>query len=184
MVVTQKPLFALTAGDLMSRTLVMVPEEMSLEGAARLLSRSQVSGAPVVNKNGKCTGVLSATDFIHFAEKGPRAAKHCPCSEDSGVYSWQIIESEDLPEDAVRNYMTAFPVVVSPETNVGELARMMIDAHIHRVIVAEPDGKPQGIVSSTDILAAVARSYQAQSIDTCRCGEYHSSVDEEMYFEG
>jgi CBS domain-containing protein len=32
----------------------------------------------------------------------------------------------------------------------------MIDAHIHRVIVVDEEGKPQGIVSGTDLLAALA----------------------------
>ena len=33
---------------------------------------------------------------------------------------------------------------------------MMIDAHIHRVIVVDEDRIPVGVVSSTDILAALA----------------------------
>lgn len=61
-----KCLHSLTAADLMSRNLVLVPQDMSLQGAARLLSRAQVSGAPVVNENGRCVGVLSTTDFLHW----------------------------------------------------------------------------------------------------------------------
>jgi CBS domain-containing protein len=37
-----------------------------------------------------------------------------------------------------------------------ELARAMLDAHIHRVIVVDELQRPIGIVSTTDILAAVA----------------------------
>jgi CBS-domain-containing membrane protein len=33
---------------------------------------------------------------------------------------------------------------------------MMIDAHIHRVIVLDEERKPVGIVSSTDLMAALA----------------------------
>jgi len=33
---------------------------------------------------------------------------------------------------------------------------MMIDAHIHRVIVVDEQQRPVGVVSSTDILSAVA----------------------------
>jgi CBS domain-containing protein len=54
--------------------------------------------------------------------------------------------------------MTADPVLVSPETRVGELARMMADAHIHRLIVTGADRRPTGLVSSTDVLAALARA--------------------------
>ncbi len=62
-----------------------------------------------------------------------------------------------MPPEPVRHYMTADPVSVAPSTPVTTLARQMIDAHIHRVIVVDEDGRPLGIVSATDILAAVAR---------------------------
>jgi CBS domain-containing protein len=70
---------------------------------------------------------------------------------------WQKV-SNDLPVSAVRRYMTSDIVTVGPETPLTKLARIMIDAHIHRVIVVDEGEKPIGIVSSTDILAAVARS--------------------------
>jgi CBS domain-containing protein len=35
---------------------------------------------------------------------------------------------------------------------------MMIDAHIHRVIVVDEEERPIGIVSNTDVLAALAYS--------------------------
>jgi CBS domain-containing protein len=54
--------------------------------------------------------------------------------------------------------MTPDPVTVAPATPLGELARLMVNAHIHRLIVAGEDRRPVGIVSSTDILAAVARA--------------------------
>ena len=44
------------------------------------------------------------------------------------------------------------------EYPLAELARMMLDAHIHRVIVVDRNGKPIGLVSSTDILAVVAHT--------------------------
>jgi CBS domain-containing protein len=69
---------------------------------------------------------------------------------------------DTLPAESVSWYMTADPVLVSPETRVGELTRMMVDAHIHRLIVAGADRRPAGIVSSTDVLAALARAAREQ----------------------
>ncbi len=40
----------------------------------------------------------------------------------------------------------------------------MTDAHIHRVIIVDDQGRPTGIVSSMDILAAVARGQGEASI--------------------
>jgi CBS domain-containing protein len=151
-----KPLLALTAEDLMSTDVVTVPQEMSLQGAARLLSRSEIGGAPVVDGEGRCVGVLSATDFLSYAETGqPRKkVKNPGCM----VSAWQVLESESLPADEVSGYMTADPVVVEPATPLGELAQMMVDAHIHRLIVVDEDNRPVGVVSSMDMLAAVART--------------------------
>jgi CBS-domain-containing membrane protein len=38
---------------------------------------------------------------------------------------------------------------------------MMVDAHIHRLIVLDPTGRPTGVISSIDVLAAVARAAKA-----------------------
>jgi len=150
---SNKSLLTLCAADLMSTGVVMVPREMSLQGAARMLARANVSGAPVVDMDGRCIGVLSATDFMHWVEHGP--------TEDAGpsetLYrAWQIPEEHAGPSCRVEDFMTRDPVLVSPGTRVTDVARMMRDAHIHRVIVVDLSDKPIGIVSSMDILAAVA----------------------------
>jgi CBS domain-containing protein len=149
-------LLSLIAADVMSTRLVTVPEEMSLHGAARLLSRSNVSGAPVVDIEGRCVGVLSATDFVSWAEEGERSAKHAPEPCACAYSAWQVMDAETLPKDAVSRYMTADPVMTAPSTPIDQVARMMVDAHIHRVIVADAERRPVGVVSSTDILAAIA----------------------------
>lgn len=163
MTATTESLLELTAEELMSRDVIVIPEKMTLQGAAGMLRRAGVSGAPVINAEGRCTGVLSATDFVR-REAGlvPSGASACPCH--NGLYSdWEIIDVETVPADEVRGCMTHDPVMVSPETGIGELARMMLDAHIHRVIVTDAEGRATGIISSTDILAAVARAAQEKS---------------------
>jgi CBS-domain-containing membrane protein len=157
---TTENLLELTAAQLMSRDVIVIPERMSLRGAAGLLRQAAVSGAPVVDPEGCCTGVLSATDFLRRAEGAvPAAVLPCPCGQD--LHSdWEIIDVEPVPGDEVRAFMTRDAVTVGPDAGIGELARMMLDAHIHRVIVTDAVGRPIGIVSSTDILAAVARASQ------------------------
>src|SRR5262249_46533560 len=78
MPVSSKPFLTLTAADLMSRRVLAIPQEMSLPRAAHLLSQEQVSGAPVVDGQGRCVGVLSATDFVHWAERSGATARTSP----------------------------------------------------------------------------------------------------------
>jgi CBS-domain-containing membrane protein len=156
---TGKPLPALTAADVMSRDVMAIPQRTSLRAAAHQLVQAHVSGAPVIDERGRCVGVLSTTDLARFldgcspAARAP-AAPRCFCSD------WQVIDPEGLPPDPVSRYMTANPVTATPGTRLGELARLMVQAHVHRVIVADDGGRPVGIVSSTDVLTAVARSLE------------------------
>jgi CBS domain-containing protein len=202
-----KCLSELTAGDVMIKDVVKLGQDMPLKDAARILLDKQVGGAPVVDGEGRCVGVLSATDFLRLGDKRPDASQPlapplpvtcpfqvkrrvqngtdvtlcilppgvCPiqspkkaadgsdmlvCTQPHCVLSdWQIVELEELPPDAVRHFMTPDPVMVGPAVPIRILARSMIDAHIHRLIVTDVQKRPIGIVSSTDILAAVAYSH-------------------------
>jgi CBS domain-containing protein len=60
--------------------------------------------------------------------------------------------------------MTADPVTAPAATLIGELARMMLDAHIHRVIVVDTQRRPVGVVSATDLLAAIAQADAARHL--------------------
>jgi len=157
MIATLKPLAEMGVCDVMSRNVIMIPEQMSLPGAARILSRAQVTGAPVVDGEGRCVGVLSATDYLHLAEH-PEHRPHASAATECQCKPWQIFESEPDAEPLVRDVMNRDPVLVAAITSLREVARQMLDAHIHRVVVVDGAGRPIGIVSSTDILAAVARS--------------------------
>lgn len=154
-----KPLASLCAYDLMTHEITMIPDQMSLQGAARLLSRAQVSGAPVVDGEGRCIGMLSATDFLHWAERGYKTAAAHPCGcSDTAWKPWVMLDKPEHAETLVGDVMTHNPVTTSLHTPIGEIARMMLDAHIHRILVVDIDSKPVGIVTATDILAALARS--------------------------
>jgi CBS domain-containing protein len=119
----------------MKPEVITIPIASTMRAAAQVLAKAHISGAPVVNREGRCVGVLSAADFFRGAVQ------------------------EDLeidPTDQVGEHMTADPVLVAPATPVRQLARMMLDAAIHRVIIVDDQRRPIGVVSSTDVLAAVA----------------------------
>jgi CBS-domain-containing membrane protein len=155
MTAIDRPLHELCAADLMSRELVLLPDDISLQDAARRLVREQVSGAPVVDCRGALVGVISSSDFLRGSARGnaPATCGMSPC-----VYAeWQVVDVDQLPDETVRKRMTPDPVTADEQTPVAELARLMVDAHIHRVIIVDEERMPKGIVTSTDILAAVAR---------------------------
>jgi CBS domain-containing protein len=81
------------------------------------------------------------------------------CSQPHEVLAdWQVVNVEQLPTESVGQFMTPDPVTVDISTPLPEIARRMVDAHVHRVVVVNRLYHPVGIVSSTDILAGIAHS--------------------------
>ena len=92
-------------------------------------------------------------------QKGPNGQGRILCSQPHSIWTdWQLVRVENLPRDEVGQFMTPDPVTVTPATSIRTLARRMIDASIHRIIVVDEENHPVGIVSSTDIMASVAYS--------------------------
>jgi CBS-domain-containing membrane protein len=161
---TTKDLFDLTAEDLMSRKVITVSQEMSLPAATGILAQAQIGGAPVVDSEGRCIGVFSTANLARRTRLEKRAAQTAPAVPGCVCSDWQVVEHDwdTLPAESVTWYMTMDPLLAPRETRIGELAKMMADAHIHRLIVAGTDRRPIGIVSSTDVLAAVAGAARDQ----------------------
>jgi CBS-domain-containing membrane protein len=158
MLTTTKSFLDLTAFNLMSRHVVTIPRQMSLQAAAHMLAQADITGAPVVDEHGRCVGMLSSTDVVRWVDRGEQRHREavkpiagCMCCD------WEVMDLGTLPPDAVSQFMTPEVVTTTADTRIGTLAFWMINAHIHRIVITDSQGKPVGVVSSTDILAAVAR---------------------------
>jgi CBS domain-containing protein len=180
MITTEKWLLDQTAADLMNSPDVRLTEKMPLRRAAEALVRAGVHGAAVVDDDGRCVGVLSASDLVRWAlhQTGPVAVDPWTCSYREEMHGsndeadppgacpgpndlfleWQMVDFKALPTDDVRHYMTAAPVTVGPATSIGELARAMTDAGVHRVVVVDDQCRPIGVVSASELVEAVADS--------------------------
>ncbi len=145
-----------TARDVMQTDVITIPENWDIREALRTFEEKHISGAPVVDRKGGLVGVLSVTDVA----RAPilRARKDREESE----YYRTILPDEFPPGfhieryDAitVREVMTPL-VIDAPDTMpVARLAALMIDLHIHRVIITH-EGKLAGIVSSLDLLKVI-----------------------------
>lgn len=153
-----RPLVEHTAADLMTREPLVIPRQMSLRAAAHLMSQAHVTGAPVVDESGACVGVISATDIMRCGDRMATLAECerlpslCVCAD------WQMVELEKIATDAVSDWMSKNLIFAGPGTSIGELARLMLDAHVHRVVIIDPRERPIGVVSTMDVLRAVAEA--------------------------
>ncbi len=114
--------------------------------------------APVVDESGACVGVISSTDFMvrkrlpdDFNEGMSLGYEHVLVKK-TGMGSYQI---EACQEELVGEHMTPSVQTISESAPIMNAARAMCGAHIHRLVVADEQGRPVGIVSTLDLVAAM-----------------------------
>lgn len=123
-------LATLQVREVMSPSCLTVEAEQTMDAAAEKFLDRRVSGMPVVNEEGQCIGVLSATDYIWHERSG-------------------------TPEDPVHLYMSPRVISVRPEQLLLDAAVLMVAHHIHRVVVVDDEQRAVGVVSSLDVVNAV-----------------------------
>lgn len=152
----------LTAKDIMTKNVVTIHFETSLQEALETLSDERISGAPVVDETGKPVGVISLTDLVNYeVNKAPKGMSNYYTEADDPEDVQRVEEHAEL-EDVlstvpVSRAMTPVVVSVKPGAAVPEIAGIMARQRIHRVLVIDK-GKIAGLVSSMDLLKALAKS--------------------------
>lgn len=144
----------LKASDIMVEEPVCVEPSTTMRQLARLFEENEISGAPVIDAEGRLVGVVSKTDLIRKCSEGtvdiPPAYLFEALGEESGEDEKVIPE----PLVCVEDFMTEDPVTVAPATPVAYVARLMHEKRIHRIIVIDHDKFPIGIITSLDLLGA------------------------------
>ncbi len=141
--------------DLMSRNTISVMPSTTVADAARIMLANRVSGLPVLDEAGALVGIVTEGDLLRRAEIGTEGSQA----------GW--LKALLLPASVAQDYvtthsrhisgvMTHSPVFVTPETDLTEVAQLMIRKHIKRLPVLE-NNKMIGVVSRSDLLRVLAR---------------------------
>jgi CBS domain-containing protein len=140
--------------DVMTRSVISVPQDMSLRDVARLLTDHQISGVPVVDPSGAIIGVVSEADLLVKQLSRP-VSRRLPLE-------WIIGERHD-PEELRRHAattaaesMTSPAITIDADRPLREAAAMMIDRSVNRLPVIS-DGTLVGIVTRADLVRAYLR---------------------------
>jgi len=125
--------------ELMRTDVKTVDIDATIGDAITALADGHVSALPVTDARGQVVGVVSTTDVLAaFSETTDPVARE-----------------RLFDETPVRDIMTSRSRVIAPDADVLEAAREMLYLDVHRLFV-EDAGRLVGVVSQTDIVAAVA----------------------------
>ena len=152
----------MTAKDVMNPSVKTVPASWSIEELSQFLIDKTITGAPVVEGDGRLVGVVSLTDIVKYdslAELSLRADE----PHDYYLHGWESQLSpddlssfhvEEKPQVTVRDIMTPFLFKVHEDTPIREVADTMISGRIHRLLVTRGDNLV-GIVTTMDMLQVI-----------------------------
>ncbi len=147
-----------TVADVMTANPTTVSPETSLEEAIQILAEKDISGLPVVNKQGELVGVISETDLTWQAS-GVEAPPYIMFL-DSVIYLQNPAKHNQEVHKAlgqtVAEAMSDRPTTVKGNQLVGEAARIMHEKKVRRLPVIDDNSKLIGMITQGDVIKMMA----------------------------
>ncbi len=149
----------LTAKDIMTKAVVTVRPETSIEELSSLLVQHGISGVPVVDESGALYGIVTENDLISRNKR-----LHIPTVVsflDAAIYleSSKKFEQEvkRLAATKVGEICVRKVITITEDTTVTDIATIMAEKKAYLLPVVK-NGKVTGIVGKRDVVKAVAQS--------------------------
>lgn len=133
------------ASDLMTSPPITVRPDVPIKIAASMLLEHAISAMPVVDDDGEMVGIVSEADLVPLeARADPR--RH-------------LLPTPQRPTHVparVDEVMTRDVVALPEDTDVGEVAKLMLEKHVKRIPIVR-GSRVVGIISRRDLLKVLAR---------------------------
>jgi len=140
--------------DVMTRPVISVGPDDTVERAIRMMLQNHISGLPVIDSSGRLQGIVTEGDFLRRAETATQRSRP----------RWLefLIGPGRMAEEYVRTHgrkindvMTSEALTVTEDAPLEEVVNLMEKKRIKRVPVVRSN-KVVGIVSRANLLRALA----------------------------
>ena len=143
--------------DIMTKEVITVKPEMTIEELARLFTKHDISGAPVVDEAGGLIGIVTENDLIKMEQR-----LHIPTIItifDAVIYLGSSKKFEDdlkrMAATRVSDIYKRDVITITENTTLEEVATIMCEKDIHHLPVVKK-GKLMGIVGKKDVVRAIS----------------------------
>jgi CBS domain-containing protein len=139
--------------DIMKTEIITVSPETEIVQATKLLLENRINGVPVLDETGRLLGILCQSDLIAQQQKLPIPSFFTLLGGLIPLTSEKQLDKQvrKIAAVTVAEAMTPNPVTVEPDTNIEEVAALMVDRNFHTIPVVD-EGELVGIVGKEDIL--------------------------------
>ncbi len=141
--------------DIMTKEVISASPEIKISGVASLLTRHNLSGLPVIDKENKVIGIISEADFMTENNH-----LHLPSFIQilRNFHLWQNPDEKLKKEIKKASQIKALEIMnpnvitVFPETDLKDLAAIFAEKRINPIPVVDKENHLLGIVSRADIV--------------------------------
>lgn len=138
--------------DIMTTDLISVKENTTIRDVIKIFANNDISGVPVLDQDNILVGVLSINDVIN--NESSQAYFIIPFKRD---FELELLENSNFLDHPVSTIMSKELYTIEPGDTIAQMAKIMYDKRIHRLIVTEYD-KLIGVVTTFDVLKLLATS--------------------------
>ena len=140
--------------DVMTPKVSSVGADETVVNAARLMLRHQISGLPVIDKEGELVGIVTEGDFLRRGELGTqrRRPKWLEFVLGPGKLAQEYVQASSKK---VEDVMTPDPSTIGEDESLETVVDMMERHRIKRIPVTR-GGRVVGIISRANLMHALA----------------------------
>jgi CBS domain-containing protein len=144
-----KKIAGLRVADAMTTPAITIASDRRLSEAVDLMLGKGVKRLPVVDENGRLSGMLSRLDIFRTVMRE---------APDWKAFKAQAVEVDHLKR--VKDILRRDTRIVSPETPIEEVIRIIDQNDIQRVAVVDTNGRLMGLISDHDLLSFFKQNHE------------------------
>jgi len=159
--------------EVMTPAVIILDKQATLCDATTLMSLNKVSGAPVVDSEGKLVGVLSESDVLEFAASKEGMGLEVDKLSVASLPYDRLVRDEILcrryksvGEAKVGDVMSTEVVTIDADEDLEKAMETMVRMEVNRLPVNR-EGKLVGIITRQNILVALCRDLTERRSPYC-----------------
>ncbi|GAB4539522.1 MAG: CBS domain-containing protein [Thermodesulfovibrionia bacterium] len=145
----------LKAKDIMTRDVITIRPDATVEELARLLIEHKISGVPVIDESDRLIGIVTENDLIRQNKR-----LHIPTI--IRLFDAYIVLGSGRMEDEIKRMVattvgeicTRDVITVNEDATIEEIATIMSERNVHLIPVLK-DGRLVGIIGKADVVGAM-----------------------------
>jgi CBS domain-containing protein len=140
--------------DIMTRRVISVVPDESIDAAIELMLKRHISGLPVINDKSELVGIVTESDFLRRPETSTEHKTGSRWRDTFFNFSKVIDNYVHSHGVKVKDVMTPNPVAVTEDTPLDRVVQLMQTRNVKRLPVVR-DGKVIGIISRANLMRAL-----------------------------